>query len=98
MHENRVSQKSEKSCPGLHVGFILDAFLAPWTYFFLVESHPGEARGSQSGGLDKQGTKSCQLFRVGGEVVCQRYGNRRNQAGNQVGSEVQVYLNDKTYD
>ena len=38
------------------------------------------------------------FFRVGGEVVCQSYGNRRNSAENQVTSEVKVYLTDKSYD
>jgi hypothetical protein len=63
-----------------------------------LKSHPGDARGSQNGGQDKHGSKSCRLFRVGGEVVCQSYGNNCKSAGNQVKPEVKVYITDKSYD
>ena len=64
---------------------------APWS----IKSRPRTTHGSQSGGQDsKNGAKTGQS----GRPVNRSYGTGRESAGNQVKSEVKVYLSDKSYD
>ena len=67
----------------------------PWVGKFGCQEGQSGGQGGKKGARSGQ---SGRLFRVGGEVVCQSYGTRRNSAENQVTSEVKVYLTDKSYD